>query len=124
MAAPNIVNVQSITGTTAFVANVSNSTPSVILSNAANSNQVYKVNTLIVSNTSASVVGITVKYYNQASAGGSSANIAFSISVPSGSTLSVVGKDTPLYLPENTSIGAIAGVANSADIIVSYEVIS
>ena len=41
-----------------------------------------------------------------------------------GSTLAIIGKDTPLYLEENRSIGAIAGTANAIDIVASYEVIS
>ena len=123
MAAPNIVNVSSIIGTTSFVANVSTSS-SVIISNPQNSSTVYKVNTLLASNTTGTSANITVKYYDQAAGAGNSASIGTVISVPAGSTLALIGKDTPLYIEENRSIAAQAGTANSIDILVSYETIS
>lgn len=124
MAAPNIVNVANITGVTTFVSNISNTTASVIVSNAASSNQVYKLNTLMAANTTGSSANITVKIFNAAAGAGTSVSIASTISVPSGSTLAIIGKDTPLYLEENRSVGAIAGTANAIDIVASYEVIS
>jgi hypothetical protein len=124
MAAPNIVNVSTITGVSTFVSNISNTNASVIVSNAAASNQVYKLNTLMAANTTASSANITVKIFNAAAGAGTSVSIASTIAVPSGSTLAIIGKDTPLYIEENRSIGAIAGTANAIDIVASYEVIS
>ena len=128
MAAPNIVNVTTITGTSSFSTGITTSTSNVtvLVSNAANSNQVYKVNTILASNTSAAVATVTVRTFNAAAGAGTSTNIAYSISIPVGSTLAVLGKDTPIYLPENTSIGAFvgAGNTNAVDIVTSYEVIS
>lgn len=124
MAAPNIVNVATITGVTTFVSGISTTTASVIVSNAASSNQVYKLNTLMAANTTGSTANITVKIFNAAAGAGTSVSIASTISVPSGSTLAIIGKDTPLYLEENRSIGAIAGTASAIDIVASYEVIS
>ena len=124
MTAPNIVNVANITGVTTFVSGISTTTASVIVSNAAASNQVYKLNTLMAANTTGSNATITVKIFNAAAGAGTSVSIASTISVPSGSTLAVLGKDTPLYLEENRSVGAIAGTANAIDIVASYEVIS
>jgi hypothetical protein len=123
MAAPNIVNVSSIIGITTFVANISTS-GSVIMTNAANSNTVYKVNTLLASNTSSSSANITVKYSGQAAGAGTSVSIGTTISVPSGSTLALIGKDTPIYVEEDKSILALAGTAGTIDIIASYETIS
>jgi hypothetical protein len=123
MAAPNIVNVSTITGVSTFVSNISNTNASVIVSNAAASNQVYKLNTLMAANTTASSANITVKIFNAAAGAGTSVSIASTIAVPSGSTLAIIGKDTPLYIEENRSIGAIAGTANAIDIVASYEVI-
>ena len=124
MAAPNIVNVSSITGLTTSVSGISTNSVSVILSNAASSNTVIKLNTLIATNTTASAANITVKYFNAAAGTGSSVSIASIISIPSGSSLAVIGKDTPVYIEENRSIGATAGTASAIDIIASYEVIS
>jgi len=124
MAAPNIVNVSTITGVTTFVSGISSTNTSVIVSNAAASNQVYKLNTMVAANTTGSSANITVKIFNAAAGAGTSVSIASTISVPSGSSLTIIGKDTPLYLEENRSVGAIAGTANAIDIVASYEVIS
>ena len=123
MAAPNIVNVTSIIGITTFVGGISTSW-SVIISNPESSNSVYKVNTLLASNTTGTSSNITVKYFSQAAGAGTSDSIGTTISVPAGSTLALIGKDTPLYIEENRSIAAQAGTANSIDILASYETIS
>jgi hypothetical protein len=124
MAAPNIVNVATITGVSTFVSGISTTNASVIVSNAASSNQVLKLNTLMAANTTASSATITVKVFNAAAGAGTSVSIASTITVPTGSSLAIIGKDTPLYIEENRSIGAIAGTANAIDIVASYEVIS
>lgn len=124
MAAPNIVNVSTITGVTTFISGISTTTPNVIISNAASSNQVYKLNTLMAANTTASTSNITLKIFNAAAGAGSSVSIGTTISIPSGSSLAIIGKDTPIYIEENRSIGAIAGNANAVDIVASYEIIS
>jgi len=123
MAAPNIVNVSSIVGITTFVANISTGW-SVIISNPESSNSVYKVNTLLASNTTGTSANITVDYFSQAAGAGTSVSIGTTISVPAGSTLALIGKDTPLYIEEDRSIAAQAGTANSIDILASYETIS
>lgn len=123
MAAPNIVNVSSIVGITTFVANISTGW-SVIISNPSSSNSVYKVNTLLASNTTGTSANITVDYFSQAAGAGTSVSIGTTISVPAGSTLALIGKDTPIYIEEDRSIAAQAGTANSIDILASYETIS
>ena len=124
MAAPNIVNVASIIGVSTFISGISTTTANVIVSNTAASGTVLKLNTLMASNTAGSTATITVKIFSAAAGAGTSVSIASSISIPSGSTLAIIGKDTPLYLEENRSIGAIAGTANAIDIVASYETIS
>ena len=124
MAAPNIVNVASIIGVSTFISGISTTAPVVLISNAASSGTVLKLNTLMASNTAGSTATITVKIFSAAAGAGTSVSIASSISIPSGSTLAIIGKDTPLYLEENRSIGAIAGTVNAIDIVASYETIS
>jgi len=124
MAAPNIVNVASIIGVSTFISGISTAAPVVLISNAASSGTVLKLNTLMASNTAGSTATITVKIFSAAAGAGTSVSIASSISIPSGSTLAIIGKDTPLYLEENRSIGAIAGTSNAIDVVASYETIS
>lgn len=124
MAAPNIVNVSTITGVTTFVSGISTLTPTIIISNAAASNSVLKLNTVMAANRTSSSTSITLKIFDGAAGAGSSVSIGSSISVPSGSTLILIGKDSPIYIEENRSIGII-GVSTSAfDVIASYETIS
>lgn len=124
MAAPNIINATTITGVSTSFTNISNVSNTVIVSNAASSNQVFKVNTLVVANTTATAATVTIKYFTAASGGGTGSSIAGGIAVPAYTSLAIVGKDTPVYLEENRSITAISGSASSIDVVASYEVIS
>lgn len=123
MAAPNIVNISTLTGKTTYV-NLTTTGSTSILSNASGSGRVYKINSLFVSNTDTSnAVNITTNYYDSSSvtAATTSGSIAGSIAVPAKSNLVILDKSTALYLEENKSIGAIAGTAAKLTIICSYE---
>ena len=122
MTAPNIVNVANITGVSTFVG-INTLTPVVLISNAASSNQVYKINTLLAAGIGATTA-ITVKIHSAAAGAGTSVSIASTITVPQGSSLAIIGKDTPLYLEENRSITVTAAAINSIDVVASYETIS
>jgi hypothetical protein len=123
MAAPNIVNISTLTGKTTYV-NLTTTGSTSVLSNASGSNRVYKINSLFVSNTdTATAVNVTVNYYDSSSvsAATTSGSIANSITVPAKSNLVILDKSTALYLEENDAIGAIAGTAAKLTIICSYE---
>ena len=122
MAAPNIVNVANITGVSTFVSIGNTNTYNLLLSNPASSNSVYKVNTIIASNTDGSNnVDVTVSLFSQAVGAGTSTPLVYTTTVPAKGTLIVLGKDTPIYLEENRSISALASNANRCAIICSYE---
>lgn len=124
MAAPNIVNVTSIIGKSAVVDLTSTSATSVV-SNAAASGKVFKINSLIVSNVDGtSAADITINYYSAAALGGTATQIVSTVSVPADSSLVVIDKNTSIYLEEDRSIGATAGSANDLKVLVSYEDIS
>lgn len=124
MAAPNIVNVSNILGKTNVV-DLTTTNATSIVSNAASSGKVLKVNTLIVSNVDGnSPYDITINLYSQAAAGGTGTQIASTISVPADATLVVIDKSTCIYLEENRSIGAIASSASKLKVVCSYEEIS
>ena len=70
MAAPNIVNVSSILGKTAVVA-LSSTSQTTLLSNAASSDDVLKVNMIQVANVDgANACDITIDVHSAASGGG------------------------------------------------------
>ena len=124
MAAPNIVNVTTITGKSAVVSLTSTAATAVV-SNAAASGKVFKINSLVVSNVDGTnAADITVSYYSEDDIGGTATQIVSTISVPADATLVVIDKGTSIYLEEDRSIGATAGTANDLKVLVSYEEIS
>tara|TARA_R110002060_G_scaffold21621_1_gene29305 strand:- start:288 stop:662 length:375 start_codon:yes stop_codon:yes gene_type:complete len=124
MAAPNIVNVTTITGKSATV-NLSSTSATAVLSNAASSGKVFKVNSLVVANVDGSVAAdITIGFYSQDDIGGTATEIVSTVSVPADASLVVIDKNSFLYLEEDRSLGATAGAANDLKVVVSYEEIS
>lgn len=124
MAAPNIVNVATITGKTDQVSLTTTSATAVV-SNAAASGKVFKINSLIVSNVDgSSAADITVSVYSEDDIGGTATELVSTVSVPADASLVVIDKNTALYLEEDMSIGATAGAADDLKVIVSYEEIS
>jgi hypothetical protein len=124
MAAPNLVSPTTINGKTVTV-DLSSTSATSILSNAASSGKVLKVNSLYVANVDGSTnTEVTVNYYSAASLGGTATQICSTLVVPADATVVVIDKDAYVYLEENTSLGATAGTANDLKIICSYEDIS
>tara|TARA_Y100000361_G_scaffold22703_1_gene17909 strand:- start:24 stop:404 length:381 start_codon:yes stop_codon:yes gene_type:complete len=126
MAAPNIVNVATITGVTTWKAGISTlpGTPSVVVSNAASSGKVIKINSIVAVAVGATT-GVTVKLYTEAAGAGASVAIADTMSVPENSSLAVISKETSLYLEEDKSIAVYKqDAAGDIDVVCSYEDIS
>ena len=124
MSAPNIVNVATITGKTAKVA-LGSTSQTDLVSNAASSSKVFKVNMIQVANVDGTnACDVTVDVHSAASGGGTAYSLAHTISVPADAALIVLDKNTALYLEENTSITATAGTASDLEVLVSYEEIS
>jgi hypothetical protein len=124
MAAPNIVNVTAIYGKV-VTADLTSTSAISVLSNAAASSKVFKVNSLVVANIdTVNAVNITVNQYSAAALGGTATAIASTVSIPANSTLIVIDKTTMIYLEENMSIGAVAGTASKLKVVCSYEDIS
>ena len=124
MAAPNIGNVSTITGKTATVA-LSTTSQTTLVSNAASSNAVYKINMIQVANVDgAAAADITIDVHSAAAGGGTAYSLVSTVSVPADASLVVLDKNTALYLEEDRSITATAGTANDLEVIVSYEEIS
>lgn len=124
MAAPNIVNVATITGKTS-VTNLTSTSATAVVSNAASSGKVFKINSVVVSNVDGSAAAdISILLYSEDDIGGTGTEIVKTVSVAPDSSLVVIDKNTALYLEEDKSIGAIAGAANDLKVVCSYEEIS
>ena len=120
MAAPNIINATSIYGKTAYDTDVATSASS-LLSNAASSNKLLKINTIIAANidgtndadvtvTVRTISNTTTRYY-----------LANTITVPADSSLVIISKDTSFYLEEDMEIRALASAAGDISLMVSYD---
>ena len=124
MANPNIVNVAAIYGNTSTTSLTTTSATSIV-SNAASSGKVYKINSLVVANIDGTnAADITINVYSAASLGGTGTAIASTISVPADATLIIIDKTTQIYLLEDKSIGAIAGTASDLVVTCSWEEIN
>ena len=130
MAAPNIVNVATITGVTTFHAGIAVTTGgrgslgiTTVVSNAAASGKVLKINSLSAA-AIGSTTGVTLQYFNDVNhvSAGSTVSIAMTVSVPTYSSLVVISKENSVYLEENTSLGIFAQPnAGTIDVVCSYE---
>lgn len=119
MANPNIVGVTAIYGKTAGLAVTTTATA--IVSNAASSGKIFKINSLTVANINTGTATVTVDVYkNQTTA----FDIAYTITVPVNATLVIISRETPIYLEENDSIRVTASVNSYLEAVVSYEEIS
>lgn len=124
MAAPNIVDVSTITGKSATVA-LSTTSQTTLVSNAASSGKVFKINMIQVANVDGTnAADVTVDMHSAAAGGGTAYSLVSTISVPADASLVVVDKGTAIYLEEDRSITATAGTADDLEVIISYEEIS
>lgn len=124
MAAPNIVNVATITAKTAQL-NPANNTANVLLANAASSGKVLKVNVVFAANVDGAATYQATIAINSAAAGsGTSVAIGSTLDVPAKATIIVSDKSTAFYLEEDKSIVVTSSTASKIAYTVSYEEIS
>lgn len=124
MANPNIVNVAAIYGNNSSTS-LSTTNATAIVSNAASSGKVYKVNMITVANVDGTnAADITISKYSEDDIGGTAYPIVSTVSVPADATLIVLDKTTALYLKEDESIGATAGTASDLVVTCSWEEIN
>lgn len=123
MANPNIVSVASIYGKTVYDTDIAASAASLV-SNAASSGKIYKINSLIISNidgTNSADITITLR---NAAGGTTHSTLANTVAVPADATLIVLSKDTSIYLEEDMSLYVLASAAGDLSATCSYEEIS
>ena len=113
-----MVNITSVTGRTAV--SVLSTITSNVITNSSGSSTVDKLNNVILTNYTTSTVTANVMinrtsvlYY-----------LAGTVSIPSNSTLVLLGKDTSVYLEEGDVIQANASANSSVNFTASYELIS
>lgn len=118
MAAPNLINVTSIVGKTTTVDVTTVLT--VLLENQINSNKVYKINSLYISNVSAAQDAKTTVIFSRST---TSISIVTNTLVPTENTLLAISKESSIYLEEGDSL-KISGNQNGVlKATISYEII-
>jgi hypothetical protein len=130
MANPNIAgSTLKIFGTTDYLT-PGGTTALVLLPNSATSNQVYKINQIVVANVTGSAANATVSLYtngavakNSAPSGGTAYPIVSAVSVPANASLIAMDKTTAMYLMEGNSISVTSGTGSSLTFTISYEVL-
>jgi hypothetical protein len=117
MAAPNVVNVSTITGKTAVQAVGTSATA--IVTNPASSGKVFKVNALYVSNVDGNNnADVTIDLFRSSTA----YHIAKTLVVPADATIDVLTK--AIYLEEGDALRLTANAVSDVEAICSYEEIS
>lgn len=127
MANPNIVNVTTMLGNTStyLISSTANPFATALVNNAASSNKVYRINSIVVANVDGvAAASITIQIFSQDDLGGTGTAIASTISVPANTTLIITDRTTSFYLLEDRSIGATASVANDLVVTCSWEEIN
>lgn len=119
MAAPNIVNIATMTGNTA-VQSVT-TTATAIVTNSADSGKVYKLNCIVVSNIDATNdATITVDLYRSST----SYNLITNVAVSTNTSFTPIDKTLSLYLLEGDSIRLTANADSRLQAVCSWEEIA
>ena len=121
MAAPNLVNITTITPATDSVISTNNTALQTLLA-APVSGKVNKINALYVANTSGSTVSADVSYKRSA---GTETYFCKTLSISANTTTVVITKDSPLYQID-TDILYYKSSSATGDLTftVSYEILA
>jgi hypothetical protein len=116
MANTNILTSTSIFGKTATL-NVTTTMANVV-ANLGNSNKLFKVNSLYVSNLNASNIANVSIAFNR---GSTASYLARFIDVPNKSTFTAIDKNTVVFLEEGDTIQLVANTTGDLQAVCSYE---
>lgn len=120
MAAPNVVNVSTITAKTT-AGELSTTLTTSLLANAAASGKLIKINTIIIANKDGTnAADATLSFYD----GSTDFYLISTIEVPEDDQIAIVDKGTQIYLEEGHEIRGGASATGDLDYIISYEEIS
>ena len=133
MANPNIVNVTSIYGNSAYVIPASTSVSVAWTYNGSTAltgltpaaSTVNRVTSIVVANVTSSAANCSVAISNNATYGsGTPYYIAYQISVPPNASVIVTDKTTSFYVTENQSVGVISGTSSALNYTATFEAIT
>lgn len=119
MSNPDILELTSMYGAISFEAPIT-TTNTFVLSNVLDSNQVYKINDITVTNIDGSTATTVSVFIDRPS---TTAHLAKTVTVPPDTTLTIVLKENAIYLEEGDTIVAVAGANDILSVNISYEII-
>ena len=123
MANPNIVNVTSIYGNTSYlIPSTTAATTWTALTPAAGT--VNKIDNIVASNVTASIVAVTVAINSAAAGAGTNYRLVYQVPVPVNASIVVADKSTAFYLGEAQSIVVTVGTGSAIELTASYEAIT
>lgn len=117
MANPNLFQINNILGKTAVGAVTT--TVSTLITNASASGDIYKVNSVLISNSSGNDITITMDLYRSSTA----YYIAYQVTVPSRATLLLSGREQSFYLEEGDALRFTGSVDTNITAVASYEIL-
>lgn len=86
---------------------------------------VNKIDSIIVSNTTASAATASVAISNNATFGsGTAYYVAYQISVPPNASIILVDKTTPLYITDSQSLAVYSGTSSALTFTLPFEIIT
>lgn len=121
MANPNLNAPTAVYAANTFVALTSTSATRLI-SNATNSNKVYLVDSIVISNVDgASAADCTITVFNSATNTGTGFRVVSTVSVPADASLVPVTKELGLSLTENESVYVTASAASDLEVVAYWK---
>ena len=119
MSAPNLATVATITAKSVNASLVTGGTD--VLTNAADSGKVFKVNNIVVGNIDGTNAATVTMRFTKVSTG---TDIFRTISVPANSSLVLIDRNTAIYLEENNLLHFTASADSDLVVMINYEEIS
>lgn len=117
MANPNIYNATSIVGDTITAALTTTVTTALL---TGITDKILKVNTIMISNVNGtSAASCTLSYYD----GTNDRYFAYQITVPAGSSVVLIDRNSGFYIKEGNAIRGGASLNNYLTALISYETI-
>lgn len=120
MANPNLNTASTVRGDNSWV-RLDTTAETLLVSNAASSNELFLIDSILVSNVDGvNACDITISVYAAAANTGTATKVAHTVTVPADAVLMVVLKDTALKLKEAQSLYAAASAGGDLHVIVNY----
>lgn len=118
MAAPNLVNIQTITGK--LVVQNATTTATAFVTNSSSSGKVFKINSVMVANVSSASSNVTIDVFRSSVA----YKMVNTIPVPAQSSFTPIDRNTAIYLEEGDALRVTSSEADSLTVTCSYEELS